>query len=91
MEIFHHSRLTEALTAYTPLTTQFYTQMGHYNSKFTPAVVNRILDQQVEQQAFMLSTNDLSILGAWMFILLIPLIFLCKPIKPVAGHVEAVH
>ncbi len=82
LEIFHHARLTESSTAFRAVTTQFYEQMGRFSSNipFTPDVINRVLDQQTEQQAFMLSTNDLAWLAAWMFLALIPIVFLAKPI-----------
>ncbi len=81
LEIFHHARLTETLTAYQPATAQFFQQLKDANPVFTQDVVNHLLDQKVEQQAFMLSTNDIAWLGAWMFIGIIPLIFLCKRVK----------
>ena len=90
LEIFHHARLTEALTVYSATTNQFYDYLTNYSTTYTPDVINRILDSQVEQQAFMLSTNDLSWGGAWLFLCLIPLIFLCKPVthskEVVAAH-----
>jgi DHA2 family multidrug resistance protein len=90
LEIFHHSRLTEALSTYNQVTDQFFDRLLKFNSNFTQDVMNRLLDRQVEQQAFMLSTNDLSWLGAWMFLCLIPVIFLCKrvhqPGTPFAAH-----
>ncbi len=78
LEIFHHGRLTEFVTSYRPLIRDFYNRMESYNPVFTSDIINRIADNQVEQQAFMLSTNDVSWLGAWMFIGLIPLLLLCK-------------
>lgn len=81
LEIFHHARLAETLTPYNEITTQFYSHLSNASSKFTRDVITRLLDQQAEQQAFMLSINDLSWLGAWMFIGMIPLIYLCKKVK----------
>lgn len=83
LEIFHHSRLSEALTSYRPITTQYFhalSSRGH----FSQDVINRITDRAVEQQAYTLSTNDVSWLGAWMFLSLIPCVWLCKRVK-VAG------
>src|SRR5207302_1508787 len=88
LEIFHHARLTEALTAYSTLTQEFYANLSSASSAFTTDVVNRVLDSQVEQQAYMLSTNDISWLGAWLFILMIPLIFCCKRVN--VPHTQAV-
>ena len=65
LEIFHHARISEAITNYNPTTTQAYQKLS---TVFDRDVINGIVDQSVEQQAFMLSTNDLSWLGAWLFL-----------------------
>jgi MFS transporter, DHA2 family, multidrug resistance protein len=70
LAIFHHGRLSETLNP----------TMLELN--LPPDVMTTLLDRQVEQQAYMLSSNDLSWLGAWMFACIIPLIFLCKNVKP---------
>jgi DHA2 family multidrug resistance protein len=82
LEIFHHARLAESVTSYRPLTTAFYRDLESFNPIFSPPVTNNIIDRLVEQQAFMLATNDLAWLVSWLFILMIPLLYLCKPIKP---------
>ncbi|MBA3722696.1 MAG: DHA2 family efflux MFS transporter permease subunit [Parachlamydiaceae bacterium] len=79
---FHHERIAESLSPYKNKVMQFYENLGNYNPDFIPSVVTRVVEEQVEQQAYMLSTNDVSWLGAWMFIFMIPLIFLCKRVKP---------
>lgn len=90
LEIFHHARLTETLTKYSPLTNQFYSSLSNYSTQFTSGVVDRVLDMNVEQQAYMLSTNDLAWLGAWLFVCMIPVLFLCKRVKA-EGTTEAMH
>lgn len=80
-EIFHHSRLTEALTLYSPLTRQFYDRLLTHSSNYTTDVINHLADIFVEQQAYMLATNDLSWLAAWAFLVLIPIIFMCKRVN----------
>jgi DHA2 family multidrug resistance protein len=91
LEIFHHARLADAINAKNYILTQVYSALESYNN-FSPQVVNRVLDRQVEQQAYMLATNDLAWLAGWLFILMIPMIFLCKKVvsrsKPT---VEAAH
>lgn len=84
LEIFHHSRLTETITAFSPQLYTFYDRLKHANSHLNTDIANHLLDQMIEQQAFMLSTNDLSWIGAWVFIGLIPVAFLCKKVKPAA-------
>ena len=90
LEIFHHSRLTETITDCNPKTAQFYQMLSNASPDFTPGVINRVLDMGIEQQAYMLSTNDLSWLGAWGFLAMIPIIFFCKRVKP-PKTAEAVH
>lgn len=88
MEIFHHARLSEALTDFKPQVTQLYHELSSYSATFTDPVINRLLDLQVEQQAYLLAINDLSWLSAWMFIVMIPIIFLCKRVKVQAASVH---
>jgi DHA2 family multidrug resistance protein len=91
LEIFHHARLSESVTSYRFVTNEFYQKLANTNPMFFPDVTHRILDRQVEQQAYMLSTNDLAWLGAWLFIGMIPLLFLCKRVKPNNTTREAAH
>lgn len=84
LEIFHHGRLSESITNYREEVSQLFEELNNYSSRFTPEVVTRILDRMVEQQAFMLSSNDILWLAGWLFIFMIPLIFLCNPVK--ASH-----
>ena len=85
MEIWHHSRLTEQITAYNPIVTNFYNGLTQFPAT-PPNVVSRILDQMIEQQAYMLSTNDLSWLCAWVFIAMVPIPFLCKRVQNSGGE-----
>lgn len=91
LEIFHHSRLSEAFTNYRPLITQFYAYLGEVNTGFNREVINHIADIEITKQAFMLSTNDLSWLGAWIFIFMIPFIFLCKRVQRPNEKEQAMH
>ncbi len=87
----HHAYLTEYLTHYNPVTTQFYDDFSSQNLNLSEHVINGLLDQQVEKQAFMLALNDLSWLAAWLFLCLVPLIFLCKPPKSAPSTQAAQH
>lgn len=78
LEIFHHARLSESITPFNENILEFYRYLENSQEKFTPEIIRRLLDQEVEKQAFMLSTNDLAWLAAWGTLCLIPLIFLCK-------------
>lgn len=90
LEIFHHSRLSESITIYSPQTQQVYQALQGASPVFTDGVANRVVDMLVEQQAYMLATNDLSWLAAWTFLLMIPLPFLCKKITPNSNAAHAV-
>jgi DHA2 family multidrug resistance protein len=79
LEIFHHARLSESITEFNPNTVQFYNSL--YEKGFQTEMINQITDRLVEQQAFMLSTNDLSWLGAWLFICMIPILFLSRNVQ----------
>ena len=81
LEIFHHARLSEAITYFQPATTDFYRLLKDFNSSFNFDKASEVLDMLVEQQAFMLSTNDISWLGAWLFLAMIPFLFFCKKVQ----------
>jgi len=91
LEIYHQSRLTEALTEYNPMVTKVYNYLESQNPAITVDVINRVFDRAVEQQAYMLATNDLSWLGGWMFLALIPVVYFCKRVKPAAAVTSAAH
>lgn len=91
LEIFHHARLSEYVTTYRPLTTEFYRKMHEYSVKFTPEVTHRIIDKAIDQQAFMLATNDVLWMGAMIFLGLIPVLYLCHPTKSMNKSIEAAH
>lgn len=90
LEIFHHERLTEALTAYQPMTRSFYELMHLNLPQLTDQQISGLLDKGVEAQAFMLATNDLSWAAAWGFFAMIPMVFLCrrvqKPMEQASVH-----
>lgn len=91
MEIFHYNRLGESITSFRGEVTSFYTHLDNQSPAFTNEVIRRVIDQQVEQQAFMLSTNDLSWLGAWLFLALVPVVFLCRKVQPNQKSLSAEH
>lgn len=83
LEIFHHARLAEAINSRRYIVTDALSYFGDYG----PAII----DRQVEQQAYMLSTNDLALIAAALFLLMIPMIFLCKKVKAAPKAVSAAH
>ncbi|MGZ3634223.1 MAG: DHA2 family efflux MFS transporter permease subunit [Parachlamydiaceae bacterium] len=82
LEIFHHARLSESITSDRSVVTDFYEGLNTYSPAFSSNLVRQVIDRQVEQQAYMLSTNDLSWLAAGLFLIMIPMMFLCKRVVP---------
>ena len=79
----HHAHLTESINAGNLTATgtlQSLTAAG-LSPEQALAQVNRLIDQQ----AFMLSANDLFMASALLFIALIPLVWLSRPIRGGAG------
>lgn len=93
LEIYHHARLAEAITPYRQVVNQFYESAAKARPSLNPEALNAIVDRLVEQQAYMLSTNDVSWLGAWLFLAMIPLVYLCKKVnvQPSSGASSAAH
>lgn len=72
LEIFHHARLSEAI-----IPKRYIVDQAYDIAKGNRAVLDRL----VEQQAFMLSTNDLAWLAGWLFLAMIPMMFFCNKVK----------
>lgn len=88
-EIFHHARLTETLSIYKHRTQNFFEELRHFYPLHFDSVIERVLDKLIEQQAYMLSTNELNWIAAWSFLAMIPLIFLCKKVQSAPEVAEA--
>ncbi|HEV3240112.1 MAG TPA: DHA2 family efflux MFS transporter permease subunit [Casimicrobiaceae bacterium] len=75
----HHAQLVEHITRYDPSATQAFAslQAGGLDAAQGTALVNRLVDQQ----AFMLSANDIFLASAVLFMLLIGVIWLARPVK----------
>lgn len=81
LEIYHHARLADDMVTSRSMVDTFFHAIEKKSSLFTPEVSTVILDKLVEQQAYMLASNDIIWLGAWLFIVMIPLLYLCKNVK----------
>jgi DHA2 family multidrug resistance protein len=91
LEIYHHSRLAESITMYRPAAIQLFEKIALLIPGISQEGLNTVVDRLVEQQAYMLATNDVIALAALGFILMIPVPFLCKKVgnnktKEVAIH-----
>jgi MFS transporter, DHA2 family, multidrug resistance protein len=81
----HHAQLAERITSYDPSSAQALAgmQAGGMSPQQSYEAMNRIVDQQ----AYMLSANDIFYASAWLFLLLIAVIWLARPAK--AGDAAA--
>jgi DHA2 family multidrug resistance protein len=75
----HHAQLAEHLTAYDPTSTQALANMqaGSMTAQQSYQSLNHVIDQQ----AFMLSANDIFYASAVLFLLLIGVVWLARPVK----------
>lgn len=86
-ESFHQSHLVEHITVYNPLATQMIEQL---QSQAISGIKSfTVLYATIINQAFMLATNDIFRLSAWVFIFLFVIIWFAKPAfvksdKPIA-------
>jgi MFS family permease len=75
----HHAQLVEHVTPYDPSSAQAFANL-HANGLDTAqsmALMNRLIDQQ----ASMLSANDIFLASAFLFLLLIGVVWLARPLK----------
>jgi MFS transporter, DHA2 family, multidrug resistance protein len=79
----HHAQLAEHLTQSDPVATQAFSnlQAGGFGTDQSYALVNRLVDQQ----AFMLSANDIFYASGVLFLALIVLIWFARPQKAGSG------
>ena len=79
----HHAQLAEAVNANSSAANGAISGLGSMglNSTQVLAQINRLIDQQ----AFMLASNDIFYASAVLFLLLIPLVWLARPAKGGAG------
>ena len=76
-EALHHAQLTENVTAYGPAATSYLSQLHAGGND--PAQSLTIIDRLIGSQAYSMATADMSYIAAWIFIALIPLLWLARP------------
>ncbi|KTD05732.1 DHA2 family efflux MFS transporter permease subunit [Fluoribacter gormanii] len=76
-EALHQSHLVEQITAYNPLLQQSLNQL--HSLGITGLKGFGVLYATIINQAFMLATNDIFRLAAWIFIFLLAMIWLAQP------------
>ena len=83
----HHQQLVERISQYDPTSTQALSglQSGGMTQPQSYEMINRVIDQQ----AFMLSANDIFFVSALLFFLLIGVVWLARPVKAGAAPADA--
>jgi DHA2 family multidrug resistance protein len=79
----HHAQLIEHITPYDPASTQALANM--HAAGMTPEQSTAMINHLIDQQAFMMSANDVFFASAILFLLLIGVIWLARPVKAVAA------
>lgn len=74
-EALHHAQLTEQITAYSPATTQYLAQLPAGD----PTAALLAIDRTIGSQAYAMATVDMSYAAGWVFLLLIPVLWLARP------------
>jgi DHA2 family multidrug resistance protein len=72
----HHSQLAEHLST---SGAGGQTLAALHASGFSPDQSLQLVNLQIDRQAFMLSANDIFLASAWLFLLLIPVVWLARP------------
>ena len=82
----HHAELTEHISSFSTATQEALTQLSALGMSREQALI--YLNRVVDQQAFMLSANDIFAGSAALFLLLIPVVWLARPV-PAGATVDA--
>jgi DHA2 family multidrug resistance protein len=80
---FHHAELAEHITLYDPTTTQAVINMQ--SSGMSPQQSYQTINRLIDQQAAMMSANDVFLASAALFLLLIGIIWFARPVKGAAS------
>ena len=86
--IVHHAQLTEHVTPYSPSLTEMTNNLTG-TLGFSQEQAAGIIERSLNAQATMIGINDIFLLSAVIFISIIPLIWITKPVKGNAGSAEA--
>ena len=74
---YHHAALTEYITPAAPAATRFLEQLRHLG--LAPRQALETIDGLITREALTLAVNDVYITCAWLFLAMIPLLWLARP------------
>ncbi|HEX4779390.1 MAG TPA: DHA2 family efflux MFS transporter permease subunit [Usitatibacter sp.] len=84
---FHHAQLSELINPYNPAAVQALS--GMQAGGLTPDQSLSLASRLIDQQAAMMSANDIFLFSAWLFLALIGVVWLSKPLRAKGGGAEA--
>ena len=84
---FHDHRLNNEVTIYNPATNLWVNRIQSLG--YTPDQAHKALAQSIQDQAFMLATNDIAWGAIWIFCLLIVVIWFARPARRAGAHVAS--
>jgi DHA2 family multidrug resistance protein len=87
--VLHHAQLGESISTGSAAATAALSQLGAagYTSEQALGMINRMVDQQ----AYTLAANDLFLLSAGIFVLLVGMLWLTRPTRGVAVDAAGAH
>ncbi|MBB3213104.1 DHA2 family multidrug resistance protein [Herbaspirillum sp. Sphag1AN] len=86
--IVHHAQLTEHATPYSPALQQMYSTMQG-TLGMTQQQATGLIERNLNAQAAMIGINDIFWISGVIFLVIIPLIWIIKPVRGGAGAAEA--
>ena len=82
----HHAQLAERISSYDPTSVEALSSL-HANG-VAPGQGSALINRMIDQQAFTMSADDIFLLSAGVFLLLIGIVWLARPVRQVAGPVS---
>ncbi len=86
--IVHHAQLTEHATPYSPALQQMYSTLQN-TFGMSQGQATGLIERNLNAQAAMIGINDIFWISAVIFLLIIPFIWIIKPVKATAACAEA--
>jgi DHA2 family multidrug resistance protein len=83
----HHAQLVDRLTPDNPTVAQALAGLGSRGAELSQGLA--VLNRSVDQQAFMSAANDVFLVSAALFLVLIAVIWLARPPRAAAGTAAA--
>jgi DHA2 family multidrug resistance protein len=87
--ILHHAQLTEQISHGSVAAQGFTDQLS--NLGLAPGQIAAMLNRLIDVQAYMLGANDLFAISALLFLVLIGVVWLAKPVKGAAAEAGGAH